>query len=171
MRKVSDYFIADNVVMTGDVKIGSHSCVWFNTVIRGDVAPISIGSRVNIQDGCVLHCRDGVPLDIEDDVTAGHHAIIHCRRVKSRSLIGMRATLLEYAEVGRRCIVAAGCVVPPGMIIPDGSVVMGVPGKVVRAITDKDLAYIDRTVETYCRLSEQYVNGAIARHSFGPQAV
>lgn len=165
MRKVGDHYIARNAIVTAEVTIGSGSSIWYNTVIRGDVAPIRIGARVNVQDGALLHCRTGIPLDIADDVVIGHHAVVHCRRVGRRSLIGTRATLLDDVEVGERCIVAAGALVPPGMIIPDGSVVMGLPASIVRAISEKDLAYIDMAIATYLRLSVQYAAGEIPSHN------
>lgn len=159
MNRFRGLYLAPGAVVTGDVTIGRDTSIWYHAVVRGDVAPIRIGARVNIQDGALLHCRHDVPLDIEDDVVIGHHAVVHARRVRRRTLIGIRAALLDNVEIGERCVVAAGSVVPPGTIVPDGSVVMGLPAKVVRPTTDADLAYIDRAIETYVQLAARYASG------------
>jgi carbonic anhydrase/acetyltransferase-like protein (isoleucine patch superfamily) len=156
---MGDYYIAPTAVVQGDVTIGSGSSVWPFCVLRGDVAPIRIGARVAVQDGAILHCNTGVPLEIGDDVGIGHGAVVHCRSVGSRSLVGIRATVLDDVVVGCECIVAAGAVVVPGAEVPDGSVVMGAPARVVRAITDEDRAYIRHVVETYQELAARHAAG------------
>jgi carbonic anhydrase/acetyltransferase-like protein (isoleucine patch superfamily) len=112
----------------GDVEIGAGSSVWPCAVIRADFAPIRIGRGTHVEDGCVLHT--GEPLEIGDHVTIGHGAVVHCRSVGSRCLIGNNATLLDGAEVGDGCIVAAGAVVTPRTKVPPGSFVAGVPAEV-----------------------------------------
>src|SRR3954466_314584 len=132
----ANYFLAHNATITGDVTIDELASFWFNAVVRGDVAPISIGKRTNVQDGVVIHCDTDVPNVIEDDVTIGHGAIVHGGFVGRGSLIGMGAKLLGRTKIGRDCLVAAGAVVSPGTQVPDGMVVMGVPGKIVRPVKE-----------------------------------
>ncbi len=159
MRKIGDYYVARTAVVVGDVAIGPESSIWYGAVVRGDVAPIRIGARVNVQDGALLHCKHAVPLEIADDVVIAHHAVVHCRRVGPRSLIAIRATLLDEVEIGENCVIAAGALVPPRTIIPPRSVVMGVPGKVVREVNEDDLAYIDLAVQVYRRLAPRHAAG------------
>lgn len=107
-------FIADYVTITGDVVIGEETSIWFNTVIRGDVAPTIIGNRVNIQDNSVLHQSPNNPLIIEDDVTVGHQVILHSAIIRKNALIGMGAIVLDGAEIGEGAFIGAGSLVPPG---------------------------------------------------------
>lgn len=156
IRRVGTIFIADSAVVAGDVTFGRDCNVWHHCVIRGDVAPIRIGDRVNIQDGSLLHCKGDVPLMIADDVALGHLAIVHCTSVGTRTLIGTRATVLDDCEIGEDCLIAAGALVPPGTIVPDGKVVMGMPGKIVRDIRDEERTYIRYVIETYQRLAREH---------------
>jgi carbonic anhydrase/acetyltransferase-like protein (isoleucine patch superfamily) len=158
-RTSSDVFLARSAVVTGDVTIGRNSSVWFNAVVRGDVAPVVIGANVNVQDGAVVHCDTGVPNIIEDDVTIGHAAVVHGMFVGRGALIGMSATLLSRTRIGRECLVAAGAVVPPGLELPDRMVVMGVPGKIVRPVSDKELEYMRWLVAHYVELAGKYAAG------------
>ena len=158
MRRIGSVFMARNVVVTGDVVLGDDCSVWPFAVIRGDVAPIHLGRRVNVQDGAVLHCNLNVPLDIADDVAIGHGAVVHGRRVGTRTLIGIHATIMDDAVIGQDCVIAAGALVPPGMKVPDGSVVMGMPGKIVRTIRDDERDYIRFVVEGYVELARRYIN-------------
>jgi carbonic anhydrase/acetyltransferase-like protein (isoleucine patch superfamily) len=152
-------FRAHNATVVGDVKIGSDSSLWFNAVIRGDVAPITIGRRVNVQDHVLIHCDTGVPNVIEDEVTIGHGAIVHGQFVGAGSLIGMGATLLSRTCVGHECLIAAGAVVPPGLAVPDRMVVMGVPGKIVRPVKEEELRYMHWLRAHYVELARQYIDG------------
>jgi len=161
------YFIAHNATLTGEITIGEQASFWFNAVVRGDVAPVSIGARVNVQDGACIHCDTGEPNVIEDDVVIGHGAIVHGVRVGAGSLIGMGATLLGRSNIGKECLIAAGAVVSPGMIVPDGSVVMGVPGKIVRPVKESDLLYMRRLAKHYVELAQRYVNGDFQRADSG----
>jgi len=154
-----DVYIAPTSYVGGDVVIGDQSTVMHHVMIRGDIAPIRIGARVNVQDGSILHTPWGTALDIADDVGIGHRAIVHCRRVGPRTLIGMGAILLNDCEIGSRCIVAAGALLSPKTVVPDGSVVMGVPGKVVREVTDRDLQTIDHVVQSYLELGRLHAAG------------
>lgn len=155
-RTSGNWFLADNATVVGDVTVGELSSFWFNAVARGDVAPIVIGRRVNVQDGTVIHCDSGVPNIIEDDVTIGHRAIVHGAYVGAGSLIGMGSVLLSQTRIGKNCLVAAGAVVPPGLNVPDGMLVIGVPGKIARPVTDKDLKYMRWLTTHYVEIAERY---------------
>jgi carbonic anhydrase/acetyltransferase-like protein (isoleucine patch superfamily) len=152
-------FLAHNAVVVGEVTIGELSSFWFNVVVRGDVAPVRIGKRVNVQDGAIIHCDSGIPNEIGDDVTIGHRAVVHGTSVGDGTLIGMSATLLGRTTIGRRCLVAAGTVVPPGLEVPDGMLVMGVPGKVVRPVNERELDYMHWLSGHYVRLAERHAAG------------
>jgi carbonic anhydrase/acetyltransferase-like protein (isoleucine patch superfamily) len=129
-------FRAPGSVVVGDVQIGRDSSVWYNVVIRADVAPVRIGTRTNIQDGSVLHADPGFPCIIGDDVTVGHKAIVHGAKVGNGALIGMGAVLLNGAEIGEEAIVAAGAVVTEGTIVAPGTLVAGIPAKEKRHLED-----------------------------------
>lgn len=145
-------YIAPGSYVGGAVVIGDESTIMYQCVVRADIAPIRLGERVNVQDGSILHTRDGVPLDIADDVGIGHRAVVHCRRVGPNTLIGIGSIVLDGCEIGSRCVIAAGTVLTPGTIVPDGKVVMGVPGRVVRDVTESDLEMIDHVVQSYRKL-------------------
>ena len=159
MRRIDGAYLADGVVVTGDVTLGTGVNLWYGVVIRGDVAPVVLGERVNIQDGCIVHCDFDVPHVIEAGVVAGHGAILHGRRVGADTLVGMGATLLGGSEVGAECIIAAGSLVPERKVIPPRSVVMGVPGKVVRVVTDAELAHTRMLNARYLELAGRYARG------------
>jgi len=154
------FFIANTATLCGDVTVGELSSFWFSAVCRGDVDRIVIGKRVNVQDCAVIHCDAGIPNEIGDDIVIGHSAIVHGRSVGSGTMIGMAATVLNGVKVGGECLIAAGAVVPPGMDIPDRMVVMGVPGKIVRPIKDKELEMTRTLVKRYAALAQKYVEGA-----------
>ncbi len=144
-----DWYCADNAVVCGEVEVGAGASLWYSTVVRGDDAKITIGKRVNLQDLTMVHADPGIPLTIEDDVTVGHRAILHCRHIGTGSLIGMGAILLEDVEVGAGSLIGAGAVVPPGTKIPPNSMVRGVPGRIARETTAEERAGILANVEKY----------------------
>jgi len=151
-------YIADGAHVIGDVEVGADSSVWFGSVLRGDVNTIRIGERSNVQDLCVMHVNHGgQPTVIEDGVTVGHRAILHGCLVKSGSLVGMGAVLLDDVVVEERAFVAAGSVVSPGAVVPEGTLARGVPARVVRDLTDEELARMAFSAETYCELKEDYL--------------
>jgi carbonic anhydrase/acetyltransferase-like protein (isoleucine patch superfamily) len=129
-------FRAPGSVVAGDVHIGPESSVWYNVVIRADVAPIRIGSRTNVQDGSILHADPGFPCIVGDDVTIGHRAVVHGAKVGNGALIGMGAILLNGAEIGDEAIVAAGSVVTEGTIVAPGTLVAGIPAKEKRQLAE-----------------------------------
>ncbi len=152
-------FKAFNATVTGVVTAGELTSFWFNSVVRGDVAAVTIGRRVNVQDCAVVHCDNGLPNIIEDDVVIGHGAIVHGMFVGRGTLVGMGATLLGRTKVGSECLIAAGAVVPPDLVVPDRMVVMGVPGKIVRPVKDSELEYMRFLAGHYVELAERYVSG------------
>ena len=160
-RTSANYFVAHNATLTGELSIAELSSFWFNTVVRGDVAPITIGRRVNVQDGAIIHCDTGIPNVIEDDVSIGHGAIVHGKFVGRGTLIGMGAIVLSESTIGAECLIAAGAVVSPKVTIPDRSVVMGVPGRVVRQVNERDLDYFAIIRDRYVQLAEKYVRGEL----------
>lgn len=167
-------YIAPTAYVAGEVVLGDDVTIMHHVMIRGDIAPIRIGARVNVQDGSILHTPRGVPLDIEDDVGIGHRAVVHCRRVGRRTLIGIGAIVLDDCEIGSQCVIAAGAVLSPKTIIADGSVVMGVPGRVIRSVTERDLQMIDHVVESYLELGRLHAEGLFpnvaASHRARPSA-
>ncbi|SDN38162.1 Carbonic anhydrase or acetyltransferase, isoleucine patch superfamily [Fictibacillus solisalsi] len=148
-------FTAPGVHIIGDVTIGKESSIWFNSVLRGDEGPITIGDRCNIQDNCTLHLYEQFPLVLEDEVSVGHNVILHGCTVRKGALIGMGATILDGAEIGEQAFIGANTLVPSGKKIPPRTMVMGSPGKVVRELTDKDLELISLTIETYRQKGQQ----------------
>lgn len=155
-------YIAPTAYVGGAVRLGDDCTIMHHVTIRGDVSRIDIGSRVNVQDGAVIHTKNGVDLTIEDQVAIGHRAVVHCTRVGAESLIGIGSIILDDCEVGRHCLIAAGAVLAPGTIVPDGKVVMGMPGKVVRDTTEEELRYMQYVVENYVKLGRRHATGEYA---------
>lgn len=142
-------FVAPNATIIGDVEIGAYSSVWFNSVLRGDIAPIRIGNYSNIQDLSVLHESPDIPLIIEDNVTVGHKVTLHSCTIKKGALIGMDSTILDGAIIGENAFVGAGSLVTGGKEIPPNSLVMGRPAKFVRELTEEELEEMKRINKTY----------------------
>jgi carbonic anhydrase/acetyltransferase-like protein (isoleucine patch superfamily) len=159
-RTPGGVYRAHNATVVGEVTIGERSSLWFNAVIRGDVAPVTIGRGTNVQDCAVIHCDTDVPNLIGDEVVIGHGAIVHGEFVGNGSLIGMGATVLSRTRIGEGCLIAAGAVVPPGLHVPDGMVVMGVPGKIARPVKPSELEYMQWLRRHYVELAEKYIAGA-----------
>ncbi|EZP76552.1 hypothetical protein H839_14784 [Parageobacillus genomosp. 1] len=149
-------FIADYVTITGDVVIGEETSIWFNTVIRGDVAPTIIGNRVNIQDNSILHQSPNNPLIIEDDVTVGHQVILHSAIVRKNALIGMGSIILDGAEIGEGAFIGAGSLVPQGKKIPPHTLAFGRPAKIIRELTDEDVREMERIRREYVEKGQYY---------------
>jgi gamma-carbonic anhydrase len=157
-------FIADNALVIGDVEIGAGANVWFYTLIRGDVNYIRIGSRCNIQDGCILHvARDRYPTILEEDVVLGHRVTAHGCYIERGVLIGIGASVLNGARVGKEAIVGAGAVVTPRSVIPPRTLALGTPARPVRDITQKDLDMIRQTRESYQELAVTYGGKTLPR--------
>ena len=154
-----DVFIASTAYVGGDVTLGDQTVVMHQAVVRGDIAPIRIGARCNVQDGAIVHTAYDTPLDIGDEVSIGHRAVVHGRRIGSRTLIGIGAIVLDHCRIGSRCIVAAGTLLPPNSRVPDGLVVMGSPGRVIREVTEADGETIDEVIRNYIRLGQIHAAG------------
>jgi carbonic anhydrase/acetyltransferase-like protein (isoleucine patch superfamily) len=154
-----NYWVAPGARLIGRVMLGSEVSVWFNAVLRGDNEPIVIGPGSNVQDGCVFHTDFGFPLTVGTGCTIGHMAMLHGCSIGDGSLVGMSATVLNGAVVGKNVLIGAGALVTEGKQIPDGVLVVGRPGKVVRDLTEAELAAIRHGAEVY--------RGKIARYRAG----
>jgi carbonic anhydrase/acetyltransferase-like protein (isoleucine patch superfamily) len=130
-------------------------------VLRGDIADIVVGARSNVQDGTVIHVGDDNPCVIGEDTVVGHRAMLHACRVEDACLIGMQSTVLDEAVIGTGSVIGAGALVPPGTVIPPHSLVLGVPGRVVRKLTDEDLSFHRALAAKYARLKENYRRDAL----------
>ena len=150
-------FIEASAQVIGDVVIGEESSIWFNAVVRGDVFHIRIGDRTNIQDGTVVHVTNGTHATIlEDEVTVGHNVTLHGCYIERGCLIGMGSIVMDGARIGARSIVAAGALVAPGTIVPPRSLVIGVPAKVKRALTDEEVAGLEVYWRNYIEYTRAY---------------
>lgn len=155
--KIADSaFIADYVTITGDVEIGEDSGIWFNTSIRGDVAPTIIGKKVNVQDNSVLHQSPNNPLILEDGVTVGHQVILHSCIIRKNALIGMGSIILDQAEIGEGAFIGAGSLVPQGKKIPPNTLAFGRPAKVIRELTPVDIQDMQRISREYAEKGKYY---------------
>jgi carbonic anhydrase/acetyltransferase-like protein (isoleucine patch superfamily) len=153
----SSVFVADGAKIIGDVEIGEYSGIWFNTVIRGDVNFIRIGSRTNIQDNSVLHVTTKTaPLNIGSNVTIGHGAVLHGCTIDDCCLIGMGAIVLDRAHIHQYSMVAAGAIVLEGFEVPEGMLVAGIPAKVKRALTEEEKQFIRQSAENYVGYIQAY---------------
>lgn len=142
-------FVAENATIIGDVTIDEGSSIWFQTVIRGDVAPTRIGKRVNIQDLSLVHQSPNKPVIIEDDVTVGHQVTLHACTLRKNSLIGMGSLILDGAEIGEGAYIGAGSLVTPGTKIPPNTMAFGRPARVVRELNENDLKEMERIRQSY----------------------
>lgn len=154
-------FAADGCRIVGDVEIGEESSVWFNTVLRGDILPVRIGRRTNLQDGCVLHVKEGFPLTVGDEVTVGHGVMAHGCVVEDLCLLGIGCVILDGAVLGRGCVIGAGAVVAPGTIVPPCSLVLGIPGKVVRSLGPESEAKNRVFADHYVGYAKTYLEGGM----------
>jgi carbonic anhydrase/acetyltransferase-like protein (isoleucine patch superfamily) len=158
-------YIAPTAAVMGDVTLEEESSVWYGAVVRGDMAAVVIGAQTNIQDGSIVHVDEGVPCTVGRRVGVGHRAILHGCAIEDECLIGMGAVLLNNVQIGTGSVVAAGAVIPEGMRIPPRSLVMGVPGRIVRSV---DAALSERVTATwshYVELAREHRSG---RHPLEP---
>ena len=150
-------FVDASAQVIGDVEIADHASVWMNAVVRGDVNAIRIGRGTNVQDNCVLHVTGEHPTELAEEVTVGHSVTLHGCRIGPRCLIGIGAIVLTGAEVGEESVVAAGSLVPEGMKIEPRSLVMGVPARVRRPVTEEERRNLRRLAENYLGYKETYL--------------
>ncbi|MBD2869676.1 gamma carbonic anhydrase family protein [Paenibacillus arenilitoris] len=151
-----DVYIAEGVKIIGDVTVAEQSTIWFNAVLRGDLAPIRIGRSCNIQDGTIGHVNTNQPLLVEDEVSVGHGAIVHGCKIGRGTLIGMGAIVLNGADIGEYALIGAGSIVTENKKIPPYTLSIGSPAKVVRELTEDDLQRMKRTMESYVTKGIEY---------------
>lgn len=144
-----NYWVADNAAVMGNVTLEENASVWFGATLRGDNDPIVVGERSNVQDGSVLHTDLGCPLKIGKNVTIGHMVMLHGCTIGDESLIGIGATVMNRAVIGKNCIIGAHALIPEGKVIPDGSLVMGAPGKIIKELTDPQRMMIKASAQVY----------------------
>ena len=154
-------WVAPNATVIGDVRLGDNASIWWNAVARGDNDTITIGAGSNIQDGSVLHVDAGVPLSIGDNVTVGHQVMLHGCTIGDESLIGIKSVILNKAVIGRHCIIGANSLIPEGKVIPERSLVMGSPGKVVRQLSDEEVARLLLAAQGYVENARRYRAGLL----------
>ena len=150
-------FVAQSSDVIGNVTIGDDCGIWFGSVIRGDENSIKIGNETNIQDNAVLHIDKEYSIEIGDGVTIGHGAIIHGCKIEENCLIGMGSIVLNGAKIGKNTIIAAGALVSQNKEIPEGVLVVGVPGKILRKLTDEEIESIKKSRENYVELKNLYI--------------
>ncbi len=149
-------WVAPGAHVIGQVCLEANASVWFGAVIRADNEPIIVGQNSNIQEGAVLHVDPGCPLIIAGNVTVGHQAMLHGCQISEGSLIGIQAVVLNRAVIGKHCLIGAGSLIPEGKVIPDRSLVMGVPGKVVRELTDDEVDKLVAGAMVYVQRAKQF---------------
>lgn len=152
-----DAFIAPGAVVIGNVTVGSQSSIWFQTVVRGDIAPITIGERSSVQDCTVVHVNMDAPTVIGNDVTVGHSALVHGTTVHNGVLVGMGAILMSYSEIGAGAVIAAGALIPERVTVPENAVMVGMPAKQRSELDEKQAQHLAGIPGRYVRVSRQYI--------------
>ena len=150
------HFVADSASVIGSVILENNVSIWFGAVLRGDNEPIHIGTNSNIQDGAVLHTDPGAPLTVAANVTVGHQATLHGCTIGEGSLIGIKAVILNHSVIGKNCLIGANALITEGKIIPDNSLVVGSPGKIMRALTDEEIEALHANSARYVELMARY---------------
>ncbi|GAB89906.1 gamma carbonic anhydrase family protein [Gordonia rhizosphera] len=149
-------WVAPGAVVVGQVSIADQVGIWYNAIVRGDMAAITIGARTNIQDGCALHADPDTPLTIGEGVSVGHNAVLHGCTVADDVLVGMGAVVMNRAVIGPGCIIAAGALIPEGTVIEARSLVVGAPGKARRACSETEIDHIRLNAAAYVDLAEKH---------------
>ncbi len=157
------HFVADNATIIGSVRLKDKASVWYNAVLRGDNDWLVVGERSNIQDGSVLHTDPGIELVIGDDVTIGHKVMLHGCRIGNNSLVGIGSTVLNNARIGNNCIVGAHALITENKEFPDGSLILGAPARVVRPLSDEEIAHIGLSADIYVKNAARFNAGLEAR--------
>ena len=151
----SRVLVADGAVLVGDVELGDDSSVFYNAVLRGDLAPIRIGKRTNIQDNVTVHVSTGMGVVVGDEVTVGHNAVLHACTIDDNVMVGMGAIVMDGAHIKKNCIVGAGAIVTQGREFPENSLVLGAPAHVVRELTTEELEGVRGGVERYVEIKDK----------------
>ena len=159
-RIAEGVFVAEGAMVIGDVTIGPGSSIWYNTVVRGDVAPITIGRDCNLQDNSTVHVAPGAPTVIGDGVSVGHNAVIHGCTVEDGALVAINAVVLTGAVIGAGSMVGASAVVSENKTIPPRSLALGVPARVVRELTEEDVARVVHTAQHYVTLAQEHMDSS-----------
>ncbi|MES2441892.1 MAG: gamma carbonic anhydrase family protein [Pseudomonadota bacterium] len=154
-----DAWVAPSADLIGDVHLAALASVWFGAVIRADNTPILVGARSNIQEGAMLHSDPGAPCTVGNDVTVGHHAILHGCTIGDRVLIGMGATILNRAVIGEDCLVGAGALVTEGKVFPPGYLIVGSPAKALRPLDETAKAFLKMSAALYASKQREYAEG------------
>ena len=158
-KLADDVYIAPNAQVMGNVEMLAGSSVWFGAVLRGDNDLIKIGARSNIQDNSVLHTDPGMPLTLGEGVIVGHQVMLHGCTIGDKSLIGIGATILNGATIGKNCIIGAHSLITEGKNIPDGSMVVGMPGKIIRTLNEQQIAMLHMNAEVYVANAKRFKSG------------
>lgn len=151
-----DYWIAPNAVVSGSVVLENNASVWFNCVVRADNDVVTLGENSQLQDGCVVHVDPGFPVTLERNVSIGHMAMLHGCTIGEGSLVGIKAVVLNGARVGKNCLIGANALIAEGKEIPDGSLVVGSPGRVVRALSADEIKRINGAADHYVQKFRHY---------------
>lgn len=151
-----------SATVVGDVVLGDDVSIWYGAVLRGDLAPVRVGARSNIQDGTVVHVADGMGCEVGEETVVGHRAMLHACRVEGGCLIGMQATILDGAVIGHGSVVGAGALVTQRTVIPPRSLVLGSPGRIIKTLDEKDETFHRAMAHKYMRLKENYRCDALA---------
>ena len=149
-------FVAPTAAVVGDVEIGEGASIWFNAVVRGDFQPLRIGKNTNVQDNAVIHVMANVPTEIGDDVTIGHNAIIHARKIGNNCLVGMGSIILGYTEIGDNVVIGAGTMITQHKKIPSNSLVYGNPAQIIRALREDEIEALHDSALDYRKVAENY---------------
>ena len=168
VRAASPHFIAPTAVVIGDVTIGPDSSIWWGAVLRGDYDRITIGARSNVQDNAVVHMDEGFPVTIGDNVTIGHKVVLHGCTIGDNSLVGINSVVMNDVTIGRDCLIGSNALITEGKTIPDRSLVIGSPGKVVRELSDEQVAEITDFADRYVRNLRRYLTSLEAQASADP---
>ena len=160
-RLADGVWLADDVVVVGDVELGAYASLWYGVVVRGDVNRVSIGARTNVQDLTVVHVTSGTfPTTVGEDVTIGHRVVLHGCTVGDRALVGIGAIVLDGAVVGEEAMVGAGALVPPGMVVPPRTLVLGAPARPRRALTGEEVAGLRTSAARYVEYADRHRRAA-----------
>jgi carbonic anhydrase/acetyltransferase-like protein (isoleucine patch superfamily) len=155
-------WIAPNATIIGSVTLGTNSSVWWNSVLRGDIEDITLGANCNIQDGSVLHADPGIPLTLGDHVTVGHMVMLHGCTIGEGSLIGIKSVVMNRAVIGKECLIGANTLIPEGKVIPDRSLVVGSPGRILRTLSDEEVARLRSTADHYVENAQRYWDSLVS---------
>lgn len=156
INKKDSVVICPGAQVLGDVELGEDVSIWHGAVVRGDIESISIGDHSNVQDNCVIHTSKDFPVVVGDNVSIGHGAVVHGCVLEDNVLIGMNATVLNGAHIGKNSIVGAGAVVSEGKEFPEGSLILGVPARAVKEVTHEQIEHIQHNADEYCKISKLY---------------